>query len=269
MNKKSSISSTQIPAWMVTFADLMALMMTFFVLLYSFSKVDEGKYKSIVDSLARGFDGVQWIKQRVTDSKTVGPEQGIITVPILIKPKPETEIAKTESTELTQTVVPQQDTPQPIIVPNQSDLLFEEINKNFENEIEAGLIYLEQKDNKVVIRFPEGVSFTSGSDQVVQSFVPIIHRISRVLKNAKGKIVIAGHTDDRAISTKRFRSNWELSTARAVSVAQHLLKTHETDPSQIVVTGHADTKPLVPNDSKEQRAINRRVEISISNDEDK
>jgi len=259
-NKSSSSSSGNIPAWMVTFADLMALMMTFFVLLYSFSKVDEGKYKAIVDSLSEGFDGVQWIKRHFIDDDAIGPEPGVIAPPVLTEPKP--EIPKAQLFHQTQQYFSQENRQI-----NQGEVLFSQLNKNFKKEIEAGLIYVEQKSNKTVIRFPENASFTSGSNQIVQNFVPVIHRVSAILKNSKGNILIAGHTDNRSISTKRFRSNWELSTSRAVSVAHHLLETNLINPVQIVVAGHADTQPLVPNNSNEQRAKNRRVEISIFNDE--
>lgn len=256
-NKQSTINNSNIPAWMVTFADLMALMMTFFVLLYSFSKIDEGKYKSIVISLSEGFDGVQWIKKHMLNEDIIGPEPGVITPPVIKKFIPDT--VKPELTGQ-----PQQELLNPVVQSKESEHIFSRLKQDFEKEIASELIDVHQKGNKVVIRFPENVSFPSGSDQLVKAFIPVIHRISAVLKNAQGKIVIAGHTDDRPIATKRFRSNWELSTSRAVSVARHLLETQQVDRNHIIVAGHADTQPLVANDSEEHRAKNRRVEISIS-----
>jgi len=264
-NKSSSGSSNNTPAWMVTFADLMALMMTFFVLLYSFSKVDEGKYKSIVDSLSQGFDGVQWIKRHFLDDDTIGPEPGVLSPPIVTTLKP--DLSKVQLFDQIQLEQAHQGLSQENISPSDSEVLFEKLNKSFKKEIESGLLVVELKSDKTVIRFPENVSFTSGSNQLVQNFLPIIHRISIILKNSTSNILIAGHTDDRPIATKRFRSNWELSTSRAVSVAHHLLETYQVNPNQIVVAGHADTQPLEPNNSNEQRAKNRRVEISIFNDE--
>ena len=78
-----------------------------------------------------------------------------------------------------------------------------------------------------------------------------------------GEVTVAGHTDNVPISTKRFRSNWDLSTARAVSVAHELLENAPLDETRFVVIGHADTRPLAPNDTAENRARNRRVDISI------
>ncbi len=255
-NHSSPTSSSNVPAWMVTFADLMALMMTFFVLLYSFSKIDEEKYKSVVDSMARGFDGVQWIKRHLIEGDIIGPEPGVVAPPVFPKLKPDME--KQHPVEQVKRVITQA-VPQP----DQSEVIFAQINQDLKKEIAAKLIYVEQQGNKVVIRFPAKVSFTSGSAQLVKDFVPIIYRISSILHNSEGRIMIAGHTDDRPISTGRFRSNWELSTSRAVSVTHRLLETHQIDSKRVVVAGHADTQPLVPNSSEYNRAKNRRVEINI------
>ncbi len=254
------MESTKIPVWMVTFADLMALMMTFFVLLYSFSKIDADKYKSVVDSMAKGFDGVQWIKRQLVDGDIIGPEPGVIAPPVDIKPQKKIQQESIEPIE--KIVAP------PKRQPTQSDIIFSKINLDLEKEISAGLLYVENKGDKVIIRFPEKVSFTSGSYQLVEDFVPVIHRISTILGDSQGKIMIAGHTDDRPISTERLRSNWELSSSRATSVAHRLLETQQIDSQRIVVMGHADTQPLVPNDSNEARAKNRRVEIVIFKSEE-
>jgi chemotaxis protein MotB len=85
-----------------------------------------------------------------------------------------------------------------------------------------------------------------------------------VLSEKSGEILVQGHTDNIAISTSRFRSNWELSTARAVSVAHELLTERVLNPQRLTVSGYSDTRPLVKNDSKENRAFNRRVEIVVS-----
>ena len=76
-------------------------------------------------------------------------------------------------------------------------------------------------------------------------------------------MTISGHTDNVPIRNEQFRSNWDLSSSRAVSVAHELLKVSELDPGNIIVTGHADTRPRAPNDTEEDRAKNRRVDIAI------
>jgi chemotaxis protein MotB len=88
-------------------------------------------------------------------------------------------------------------------------------------------------------------------------------RISAVLAAKPGRILVAGHTDNVPISTGRFRSNWELSSARAVTVLHSMLRNNDIDEKRIVVQGLADTQPLVDNDSPQNRAMNRRVELIL------
>jgi len=92
---------------------------------------------------------------------------------------------------------------------------------------------------------------------------PIIEKIEEVLGGCNGQIVVSGYTDDLPVTSNRFRSNWDLSAARAVSVVHQLIFNNKIDPNRVSATGRAETNPLVPNDSIANRAKNRRVEISI------
>lgn len=193
---------------MVTFADLMALMMTFFVLLYSFSKIDEEKYRSIVSSMARGFDGVQWIKRHLTSKSVLGPEPGIIAPPAH-NLRPQSTPAENR-----------QDRPRTSIKNNSA---FTRLNQDLSSEIAAKIIAVEQQGSDLIVRFPEKVSFPSGSDVLTERITPILLRVGKILRSSEGTIMVSGHTDDRPIATPRFRSNWELSTARAIAVAHFLM----------------------------------------------
>ncbi|MEJ2214315.1 MAG: OmpA family protein, partial [Gammaproteobacteria bacterium] len=88
-------------------------------------------------------------------------------------------------------------------------------------------------------------------------------KITAVLQDKSGKIVVAGHTDNIPIRTGRFRSNWELSSARAVTVLHAMLRNPNIEEERVQVEGHADTNPLVDNDTPENRAKNRRVELIV------
>ena len=88
-------------------------------------------------------------------------------------------------------------------------------------------------------------------------------KITAVLQDKSGKIVVAGHTDNIPIRTGRFRSNWELSSARAVTVLHAMLRNPNIEEERVQVEGHADTNPLVDNDTSENRAKNRRVELIV------
>ena len=96
----------------------------------------------------------------------------------------------------------------------------------------------------------------------------VMNRIGDAVVKSPGKVVVAGHSDDVPISTKRFRSNWELSSARAVTVVHALLQNPDIEATRVLVEGHADSHPLVPNDSSENRAINRRVELILERGDD-
>ncbi|MHA7834660.1 MAG: OmpA family protein, partial [Algiphilus sp.] len=87
--------------------------------------------------------------------------------------------------------------------------------------------------------------------------------VASMVRDGDYTVTVAGHTDDLPITTERFRSNWELSAARAVSVAHQVLDTQHIPPEALQVSGFADARPLVANDSVENRARNRRVEIII------
>jgi chemotaxis protein MotB len=89
-------------------------------------------------------------------------------------------------------------------------------------------------------------------------------QMAREIAQARVQILVAGHTDNAPISTQRIRSNWDLSTQRAVSVVHHLLRVADIEPARISVQGFADSRPLEPHDTPEGRARNRRVEISVS-----
>ena len=93
-------------------------------------------------------------------------------------------------------------------------------------------------------------------------------KVREALVDTEGQITVSGHTDNLPIYTDRFRSNWELSSARAVSVAHELLIDGDIDAQRFLVVGHADTKPLVDNETPENRARNRRVEIELRQAED-
>ncbi|GEM_PF-29188 len=136
-------------------------------------------------------------------------------------------------------------------------------------EIRQGSVDVETEGKKIIIRVREKASFGSGRADLKGSFRPILGKVAKILKDSEGKIIIAGHTDNIPIYTERFRSNWELSSARAVSVAHEMMLATDIPSSRFLIEGYADTKPMVPNDTPANRAKNRRVEIILQQGEDK
>ncbi len=240
MAEKSAGSS--VPAWMVTFADLMALMMTFFVLLYSFSSIDETKYKMIAQSMAKGFGGVLAAPRSMT-ATSIGPTSMMPS--------------RSRQSSSSRNVVSRPSNS------GQSKALMQQLQSSMKSEIAEGIIAVETSGNTVVIRFPAEVAFPPGSDAMSEEIKPMLERVVAALKDTPGTIMVSGHTDDRPINSKQFRSNWELSTDRAVSVIQQLEDMGELESNRLTAVGYGDTRPLAPNDTPENRARNRRVEIAV------
>lgn len=251
-----------LPAYMATFADLMSLLMCFFVLLLSFAEMDALKYKMVVKSLDNAF-GVQ--REVIADAVPVGTS--IIAQeysPGEPKPTPLKVVRQETIDDTREKIKVTMDEEE--VARQQAQEIAEETQKfreALDEEIKEGLIEVESQFSRIVIRIRENGSFPSGDARLNPGFKPILRKIHDVLVSTGGQIAVAGHTDDVPINTPRYRSNWELSTSRATSVVHELLEPGDMKPERFVLEGYADTKPLVPNNSPENRAINRRVEIIV------
>jgi chemotaxis protein MotB len=132
-----------------------------------------------------------------------------------------------------------------------------------ESEIRSNMVEIETRGRKIVIRVQEKGSFSSGSARLQTEFFPVLDKLIELLADIEGNIAVEGHTDNIPINTAQFPSNWDLSVARALEVSHGLFDDGALDQSRFTVTGMADTKPLVSNDTPEGRARNRRVEIIL------
>ncbi|KJU84929.1 flagellar motor protein MotS [Candidatus Magnetobacterium bavaricum] len=116
----------------------------------------------------------------------------------------------------------------------------------------------------IVVTMRENVSFTPATAKVLDTSIPVLDNIAEIIKRHPGFMVeIDGHTDNIPIKTALYPSNWELSAARATSVLRYFIAKHGIDPVRLYVKGNADSRPLLPNNTPEQRAQNRRVEIRL------
>lgn len=143
------------------------------------------------------------------------------------------------------------------------DQTAEILEKAFAGEIKDGLVSVERKDGAVVVKIGSGGAFPSGDATLTPLAVSLIDKIGEVAQQNNARIVIGGHTDNVPIRTVRYRDNWDLSAARAVSVVRELVSGRGFSPTQIQAQGFADTQPVAPNDSAANRALNRRIEIEV------
>jgi chemotaxis protein MotB len=322
------------PAWVMTFADLMSLLMCFFVLLLSFSEMDLQKFKQIAGSMKNAFGIQREIKADIAPKGTSIIAQEFSSgrpTPTLIKEVRQSTIDESKQTlEFTdamtekenkesidasedndgsgseavqryqkQETVEESDIKETLEVnhnenKDDTERLAEleetvaeidkvkkekekeekerqektitdayKLLKTLEPEIEQGLIAIKTQGNRILLRINEKGSFPSGSSIVKESFLPVLNKLRKSLGEINGRIIVAGHTDNIPIKTARFRSNWELSSSRAVTVVHELLALDTIPQERFVIEGHGDAHPLVKNDTVNNRELNRRVELII------
>jgi chemotaxis protein MotB len=140
---------------------------------------------------------------------------------------------------------------------------FRQMLERFRAMIDSGQLHVRVVRNRMVVELPANVLFDAGDDQLKPEGQTIIQNIGAILQSIEGRqFQIAGHTDSTPIHSRRWASNWELSTARAVSVARFLID-NGMPPDRISAAGYADTQPVDTNDTDDGRANNRRIEIVL------
>lgn len=273
---------------MATFADLMALLMCFFVLLLSFSELDVQKYKQVAGAMADAFGvqnevaasaipmGTSIIAQEFSSGRPEPSPDNVVqqeTVPNTQmslqtgqsdrgddadSPRSEAEVvARQLLLERLEELKAQTE--------EDADLLQEVLDK----EVQDSLIDIESNFRSITIRIREQGSFPSGSAKLNSDFVLVMAKLRGALSRINGRIAVEGHTDDNPIFTAEYPSNWHLSSQRALSVAHELLRDGSINDNRFMVIGYADTKPFDESESNEARSKNRRVEIVIHQEVDK
>jgi len=220
------------PLWVVTFGDLMSLLMCFFVLLLSFSEMDRKKYKMVSGSMKNAF-GIQRKK------------------PVFESPKGQKMISREFEQAVILTKI--EEAIKPII-------------KEWEDKYKdlKGSVEIEVGESQVTIRMMGEATFDTGKADLQSEFLPLLLKIGEVLSQSKGEVIIAGHTDNVPLSGGLFGSNLGLSMARAGSVAEFFLRSTSIDPKRISTRGFGEYRPLASNDTVQGRQKNRRVEITVN-----
>ena len=141
---------------------------------------------------------------------------------------------------------------------------YEQLRADLSEEIAAGLAEVEKDGDKIIVRLASQGSFTSGSAELRQTFTPTLARLGNSLAKYPGSVMVEGHTDNVPVAfSERFKSNWDLSAARAASIADFLLNATSLEGGNVQIAGFADTRPLDTNDTAAGRANNRRIEVIV------
>ncbi len=210
--------------WMDTYADTITLLLTFFILLYSISAVDSEKLKELAEALQSSLTG----KQSVKELESLDD----------IKVDIEKESNKYEDL---------------------AKKLNEIIDKNSLTEV----IKIREEDRGIVLQVDESILFDPGKAEIKESSVDILDTISKIIEETDNDIIAEGHTDNVPINNEKYKSNWELSTDRALNIVKYFIENKKINPVRLSVKGYGEYNPIAPNDTPENRSKNRRVDILV------
>ncbi|MEM5528892.1 flagellar motor protein MotB [Gammaproteobacteria bacterium AS21] len=270
-----------LPAWLATFGDLMSLLMCFFVLLLSFSEMDVLKFKQLAGSMREAFGVQNQIKVEDVPKGTSIIAQEFS--PGRPEPTPLNEVRQMTINNDMNTLDIRSEQGQSDVLDSlqgEAEQVKEQEEKDqakndaiqfaavLSQEIDEGSIEVETDGKKTIIRVQEKGSFVSGSARLRDEYIPVIAKIRDLLLTINGKIGIEGHTDNIPADGRAFTSNWDLSAARALAVANEIFADQRIEQKKFEIVGRANTRPLAPNNTAANRAMNRRVEIIIERGKD-
>ena len=226
--------------WLATYSDCVTLLMTFFVLLYAMSSVDENKMRALAQafrSVMAGEAGDTILEYSLYNGD----------VPLIGGEIP-TDTIDGEKIE---------------------ESMYYQVSKFVdEHDLEA-VVDIIETDLGVAIQLRDNILFETSKSDLRSESKEILDSISGLISSLNNNIVVEGHTDNRPINTAEFPSNWELSVDRAVNVVRYFVENGKIDPKRLSATGYGEFQPIVDNDTEENMEKNRRVNILImTNDEE-
>ena len=242
------------PKWMVTYSDMVTLILVFFILLFSMSQIDLVKFEAMSESFRN---------RMVLDFFPSA-------VPLDNPTDNTSNLASGKNTN---------EFDIPTHLPNTADLsieaeyevdylskLMEDVEKFLDENELNDVITASRTERGVILVLQDSILFNSGEAEILISGKPFLEKIGELLSEIPNYVKVEGHTDSRPISSYRYPSNWELSGARASSVIRYLIDEGEYANPRFAAIGYGETRPLVPNTSVENWSKNRRVEIVILED---
>lgn len=210
--------------WLLTYADLITLLLGLFVILYAMSKIDSERYSKIVSALG-----------------------GVFGNPDKVLPNSRMEVREPILSE----------------VQIEKKLIQDEIKSTLAPSVKSGLVSVSYNERGVTVHLMEELLFETGKADLKNNSLTVLDSLATILRTLPNEIRIEGHTDNVPINTPRFPSNWHLSVERAVAAAYYLITKHKLTPEKISVAGYSEYHAIAPNDTPENRARNRRVDIVI------
>ena len=226
-------------SWITTFSDLMSLLLTFFILLFSMSNVSDEKFTQAAQSLS---------------SSLIGGGEGImdgVIVPF-----------EDDNTGTNETVVPAEELEAPGLDPALIEIYNRVINFVEKNDLEDKVIITADQKG-IYVNISNAILFGKESASISREGRSVLKSVGKLLNQLDNRVVIEGHTDDIPNAYGQYPTNWELSVGRAVSVLRYLNENEHVDARRLSAVGYGENQPLAPNNSEENRARNRRVNIVV------
>jgi len=241
--------------WLVSYADFITLLFAFFVVMYSISSVNVGKYRVLSDTLEATF---------------TEPKRSIEPIQVGEVQRSEDDEAGDKTDNLIKIETVKVYSPPPVsdnTIRTINDLS-KQLNSAFSDLIESEDIVIKQGEDWLELEMKSRVLFYSGEARLGKEAVPIIGKVANILRTSANPIQVEGFTDDNPINTPKFPSNWELSAARAASVV-HLLDRYGLNPERMSAIGYGEFQPIADNRTEAGRQKNRRVVLVVLGSKDK
>jgi chemotaxis protein MotB len=211
------------PKWMVTYSDMMSLLLTFFILLFSMSTISSDKFDNIMSSFQNILSGSK------SDSILYDGDNLIDLHEELI----------------------------------QTEEMYDKVSDYLEDQDLGSDVSVSMDSKGIFVEMKDAILFESGRAELKPEGIEVLKKLEGLISDFDNELVIEGHTDNVPMTSGRFPSNWELSTARAVTVVRYLSESLDIDPGRLSAVGYGEYRPIKPNDTAENRAANRRVNILI------
>jgi chemotaxis protein MotB len=258
-------------AWAIPYADLLTLLLAFFVVMYAISSVNAGKYRVVSASLFAAFRGTPRSTEPIQVGDTpVGADAQARTSAAqqtVVKGQEESRLAAAPvevglSRSRGDVVLPGKLPPQAAAAAAALSHVADQVARAMDDLVQKNIVTVRRNDFWIEVEMRSDILFPSGSARLSDPAVGIIERLGSVLAPFPNPIRVEGHTDNKPIRTAVFSSNWELSAARAGSVVR-VLASHGVAPDRLAVIGYGEQRPSKPNTTADGRNANRRVVVVI------
>jgi chemotaxis protein MotB len=249
--KKKHPEHVNLERWLVSYADFITLLFAFFVVMYSMANQDKAKIKQITESIARAFSAPSSMLD-MGSGRTVTPFANAAT-----------DYGHVIDTLIGRTNARPEENPE---LQRLAARIEESIAFQLQTTDLKDVLRVVYDDRGMVLRFSANKLFRGAEASVDRQYLPVLNQIGEVLSVGSRLIRIEGHTDDSPLpADSKFATNWELSSARAIWIVRYLRARYQIPTARLSAAGFADGLPLMPNNSEENRALNRRIEIVVTN----